>query len=83
MRVERRGGPALDRRAGDPGTNSPFALQVLDYLSKPGEVKVLASDLIQQVKKSFAGKDGQKPVGGAIDEVGDENGDFVFRREKH
>lgn len=68
---------------GAPGTNSPFALQVLDYLSKPGEVKVLASDLIQQVKKSFAGKDGQKPVGGAIDEVGDENGDFVFRREKH
>jgi len=67
---------------GVPGTNSPFAIQVLAFLRKPGAATLLASELIQQVKRSFAGTNGQKPVGGAIDEVGDENGDFVFRREK-
>ena len=64
------------------GSNSPFAIQVLEFLKKPGTASLLASELIQQVKKSFQGTDGQKPVGGAIDEVGDENGDFIFRREK-
>ncbi len=64
------------------GTNSPFAIQVLDFLKKPGTASLLASELIQQVKRSFQGTGGQKPVGGAIDEVGDENGDFEFRREK-
>ncbi len=68
---------------GAPGGNSPFALQVLAYLNQPGAAMILASDMIQQVKKSFAGKEGQKPVGGAIDEVGDENGDFIFRRGKN
>lgn len=67
---------------GVPGTNSPFAIQVLGFLKKPGAASLLASELIQQVKRSFAGANGQKPVGGAIDEVGDENGDFIFRREK-
>jgi len=67
---------------GTPGTNSPFALQVLDFLRKPGTGTLLASELIQQVKSSFKGNDGQKPVGGAIDEVGDENGDYVFHHEK-
>lgn len=68
---------------GAPGGNSPFALQLLTYLRQPAAATILASDLIQQVKKSFAGSEGQKPVGGAIDEVGDENGDFIFRREKN
>jgi hypothetical protein len=67
---------------GEPGTNSPFAIEVLEFLRKPAAATILASDLIQQVKRSFAGTEGQKPVGGAIDEVGDENGDFVFRKEK-
>lgn len=67
---------------GVPGSNSPFAVQVLGFLRQTVTATVLASDLIQQVKRSFAGADGQKPVGGAIDEVGDENGDFVFRKGK-
>lgn len=67
---------------GVPGSNSPFAIKVLDFLRKPAAATVLASELIQEIKKSFAGNDGQKPVGGAIDEVGDENGDFVFKKTK-
>ncbi|GEM_PF-5151796 len=67
---------------GVPGSNSPFALQVLAFFKQANATSVLASDLIQQVKKSFAGANGQKPVGGAIDEVGDENGDFIFRKGK-
>ncbi len=66
---------------GVPGSNSPFAVKVLEFLRKPGAENILASELIQEIKKSFAGNEGQKPVGGAIDEVGDENGDFVFRRK--
>jgi len=68
---------------GAPGGNSPFAMQVLAFLRQPPAATILASDLIQQVKKSFAGNENQKPVGGAIDEVGDENGDFIFRRGKN
>jgi hypothetical protein len=71
--------PVLD---GDPGTNSPFASDLLDYLRQSKTQRVLASDLIEHVKNTFKPKTGQKPVGGAIDEVGDENGDFVFERKK-
>jgi hypothetical protein len=69
--------PVLD---GAPGGNSPFAIEVLKYLRTTKSPQLLASELIQQVKKSFPETSKQKPVGGAIDEVGDENGDFVFKR---
>jgi len=67
---------------GDPGKNSPFAEKVLAFFRKPTATPLLASDLIYSVKNSFSQLDGQKPVGGAIDEVGDENGDFVFQKKK-
>lgn len=65
---------------GVPGTNSPFAKQVLDYLQNAPGKEIRASELIQSVKNSFKATDKQKPVGGAIDEVGDENGDFLLKR---
>jgi hypothetical protein len=65
---------------GKPGGNSPFAQQVLSYLQNAKSNEVLASALIQNVKDSFK-SDNQKPVGGPIDEVGDENGDFILKRK--
>lgn len=65
---------------GDPGTNSPFAQKVFEFFKNAKDKQILASDLIQYVKKSFISNTNQKPVGGAIDEVGDENGDFIFER---
>ncbi len=67
---------------GPPGTNSPFAEKVLRFLKTTSDKQVMASDLIQYVKKSFPPGSTQKPVGGAVDEVGDENGDFIFARKK-
>jgi hypothetical protein len=67
---------------GVPGSNSPFAKQVLLFLRQTAGPSLLASDMIQQVKRSFPATATQKPVGGAIDEVGDENGDFEFLRKK-
>lgn len=67
---------------GVPGSNSPFAKQVLLFLRQTTGPTLLASDMIQQVKRSFSATATQKPVGGAIDEVGDENGDFEFLRKK-
>jgi hypothetical protein len=67
---------------GTPGSNSPFATKLLSYLRNPIKEEVLASDLIYNIKLAFSQSNGQKPVGGAIDEVGDENGDFVLKYAK-
>ncbi|MEO7924835.1 MAG: caspase family protein [Chitinophagaceae bacterium] len=70
--------PVSDGKAGG---NSPFATVVLGFLRKRSQQPLLASELIQHVKTSFKETPTQKPVGGAIDEVGDENGDFIFARK--
>jgi hypothetical protein len=67
---------------GKPGENSPFARQVISYIKEAKGKEIMATALIQSVKNSFKEADGQKPVGGPIDEVNDENGDFVFKPAK-
>jgi hypothetical protein len=64
---------------GEPGFNSPFAAVILNYLNNVNIGQVYASELIQFVKDKFKDSE-QKPVGGAIDEVGDENGDFILQK---
>lgn len=64
------------------GNNSPFAEKVLNFFKTNTGNQVSASDLIQYVKKAFPPSSSQQPVGGAVDEVGDENGDFIFKRKK-
>ncbi|MBL0234671.1 MAG: caspase family protein [Chitinophagaceae bacterium] len=67
---------------GKPGENSPFAKQVLYYLQKEKGHDILATALIESLKQSFHGTAEQKPVGGPIDEVSDENGDFILKPVK-
>lgn len=64
---------------GKPGNHSPFATQVLQFFKTSTNKTVLASDLIQFVKLTLKKA---PPVGGALDEVGDENGDFIFERKE-
>lgn len=64
---------------GKPGEHSPFATQVLQFFKTSTNKQVLASDLIQFVKLALKKA---PPVGGALDEVGDENGDFIFERKE-
>lgn len=63
---------------GKPGEHSPFATQVLQFFNTNTTKQILASDLIRFVKLALKKS---PPVGGAIDEVGDENGDFIFERK--
>lgn len=67
---------------GKPGENSPFAKQVFSYLRKEKDHEVSATALIESLKQSFHGSAEQKPVGGSIDEVSDENGDFILKPAK-
>ncbi len=64
---------------GTPGTNSPFAAVILNYLNDANIGEVLATNLIHFLKDRFKDSE-QKPVGGALDDVGDENGDFVLEK---
>lgn len=67
---------------GKPGANSPFSTSVLEFFKNAKDQQLRATDLIHHVKKAFEKLPGQQAVGGAIDEVGDENGDFTFDRKK-
>ncbi len=61
------------------GDNSPFAKAVLSFLKSNNDYKVPVSKLIQDVKIGVAHNSKQRPIGGHLYKVGDEDGEFVFR----
>lgn len=65
---------------GQAGKNSPFCHYFLKYLKTAEKNAFPVSELIQYVKVAVANNAGQTPVGAPIKGVGDEGGEFVFRR---
>lgn len=61
--------------------NSPFAFYLLKFLEE-SQGQVAASELIQMVKKAVANNSSQTPIGGPLNYVGDEGGEFIFRKKK-
>jgi len=61
------------------GDNSPFAKAVLSFLKANDEPKIPVSKLVQDVKITVAHNSRQRPIGGHLYKVGDEDGEFVFR----
>jgi hypothetical protein len=60
--------------------NSPFAYYLLKFLTE-SKGQLAASELIQMVKKAVANNSNQTPIGGPMNFVGDEGGEFIFRRK--
>lgn len=63
---------------GQRGLNSPFASYLLKYLREEGTPPFAVSDLVQYVKKATANNAEQTPLGGSLQGVNDEGGEFVF-----
>lgn len=64
------------------GANSPFATRFLEFLktNKKGEVPV--SEIVQYVKVNVANESNQTPIGNPIRSIGDEGGEFIFRKRE-
>ena len=68
---------------GSPGTNSPFAREVLYFLKRNKDAKRFASDLAQYVKVAIGNNEDQIPLGGPLKAVGDKGGEFMFELRKN
>lgn len=64
------------------GRNSPFATTLLHYLRSLDGPEILAGDLIDYVTKNVAKNEKQTPIGGALRDVNDEDGEFEFVVDK-
>jgi Caspase domain/Glucodextranase, domain B len=67
---------------GEPGTNSPFASALIEYLAQNKDQKIAVSDMVQYLKKRVTETSGQTPVGNPLKGVGDEGGEFVFYKRQ-
>lgn len=63
---------------GQEGSNSPFAGYLLKYFRQHADEPFSVYDLVQYVKKATANNAEQTPLGGPLQGVGDEGGEFVF-----
>ncbi|MEZ4773258.1 MAG: caspase family protein [Bacteroidia bacterium] len=63
------------------GDHSPFAKSLITFLEKNPADIFSASDLIQHVKKITTYNARQTPVGGVLQNAGDQGGEFVFRKK--
>ncbi len=61
--------------------NSPFTSYFLKYLSSNEKEEVAVSELIQYVKVSVSNNSDQTPIGSPLKNVGDEGGEFIFRKK--
>jgi len=66
---------------GQPGTNSPFATQLLYFLQTNQKEKFAVSELIQFVKTQVAEYSDQTPIGNPLKALGDEGGEMVFYKK--
>ncbi|SMG48562.1 Caspase domain-containing protein [Marivirga sericea] len=62
------------------GENSPFAQEVINFLSNSDEKEIPVSQLVQHVKVEVANKTNQTPIGNPILGIGDQGGEFIFRK---
>ena len=60
------------------GENSPFANSIITFLKTTDKRKIPVSELIQYVKTTTARNSGQTPMGGAMSNMEDKGGEFVF-----
>lgn len=68
---------------GQPGTNSPFANGIINYLKRNTDKVIKATTLIEFVKDYMERqKTTQTPVDGRITRLGDEGGEFVFHLKR-
>lgn len=66
---------------GSMGSNSPFAKSLLAFLKNEDAGAIWASDVCNFVMKNVAFNSGQTPRGQAIPGVGDQGGQFIFRKK--
>lgn len=60
--------------------NSPFTSYFLKYLKTNDKEQVPVSELIQYVKVAVSNNSDQTPIGSPLKNVGDEGGEFIFRK---
>ena len=65
---------------GQPGSNSPFAHYLIRCLKENTKKKLYVEDLINSVKPLVERNTEQHPIGNPLRSVGDEGGNFAFRR---
>lgn len=63
------------------GTNSPFASNFIEFLKKNEKDELPVSELVQAVKVKVADENNQTPIGNTIKNIGDEGGEFIFRKK--
>ena len=64
------------------GKHSPFASSFVNCLNKSEKNNIPASEVIQYVKQNVAEMTNQTPRGNPLKNVGDEGGEFVFKKKK-
>ena len=63
---------------GKQGEHSPFAKYIIEYLNTNLKSKSSVSDLISYVKEKVTAETKQVPTGSALNNAGDEGGEFIF-----
>jgi WD40 repeat protein len=63
---------------GKQGEHSPFAKYILEYLNGNLKSKSSVTDLIAYVKEKVTAETKQVPTGSALNNAGDEGGEFIF-----
>ncbi len=63
---------------GRQGEHSPFAKYTLEYLNTNTKSKSSVTDLISYVKEKVTAETKQVPTGNALNNAGDEGGEFIF-----
>ena len=63
---------------GKQGEHSPFAKYILEYLNENLKNKSSVTDLISYVKEKVTTETKQVPTGNALNNAGDEGGEFIF-----
>jgi WD40 repeat protein len=63
---------------GRQGEHSPFAKYILEYLNTNTKSKSSVTDLISYVKEKVTNETKQVPTGNALNNAGDEGGEFIF-----
>lgn len=63
---------------GTQGEHSPFAKYIIEYLNTNMKSKSSVTDLITYVKEKVTAETKQVPTGNALNNAGDEGGEFIF-----
>jgi len=63
------------------GENSPFANKFIEFLKTNEKEEFPVSELVQIVKVKVADESNQTPIGNPLKSVGDEGGEFIFRKK--